>query len=59
MNDQFIEEMFDSLKKRINVNENKSYTAHLINKPEFLDVLCKIYFRLHLFFFLSYQTFLL
>ena len=28
MNDQFIEEMFDNLKKRINIDENKSYTAN-------------------------------
>ncbi len=36
MNDQFIEEMFDNLKKRINIDENKSYTAHLMNNPELL-----------------------
>ena len=39
MNDQFIKEMFDNLKKTkdINkINKNKSYTAHLINNPELL-----------------------
>ena len=36
MDDQFIKEMFDDLKKRKNINKNKSYTAHLINKPELL-----------------------
>ena len=36
MNDQFIEEMFDNLKKRIHISENKSYTTHLINNHELL-----------------------
>ena len=36
MNDQFIKEMFDNLKKRKSINKNKSYTAHLINNPELL-----------------------
>ena len=36
MNDQFIKEMFDNLKKRINVKENESYTAYLINNPQLL-----------------------
>ena len=36
MNDQFIKQMFNDLKKRKNINENKSYTAHLLNNPELL-----------------------
>ena len=36
MSDQFIEEMFNNLKKRKNLNTNKSYTAHLINNPQLL-----------------------
>ena len=36
MNDQFIIEMFDSLKKRKNISKNKSYTAYLIKNPELL-----------------------
>ena len=36
MNDQFIIEMFDSLKKRKNKSKNKSYTAYLIKNPEIL-----------------------
>ena len=36
MNDQFIKEMFDNLKKRKSINKNKSYTAHLINNHELL-----------------------
>ena len=36
MNDQFIKQMFNDLKKRKNINENKSYTAHLVNNPELL-----------------------
>ncbi len=36
MNDQFIKELFDSLKKRKKINKNKSYTSHLINNPELL-----------------------
>ena len=36
MNDQFIIEMFNSLKKRKNISKNKSYTAHLIKNPELL-----------------------
>ena len=36
MNDQFINQMFNDLKKRKNINENKSYTAHLLNNPELL-----------------------
>ena len=37
MNDQFIKEMFDNLKKRKSINKNKSYTAHLIDNPELLS----------------------
>ena len=36
MNDQFIKQMFNDLKKRKNINENKSYTAYLVNNPELL-----------------------
>ena len=36
MNDQFIIEMFNSLKKRKNISKNKSYTAYLIKNPELL-----------------------
>mgnify|MGYP001215767479 FL=1 len=36
MNDQFIKQMFNDLKKRKYTNENKSYTAHLVNNPELL-----------------------
>ena len=36
MNDQFIKQMFNDLKKRKNINENKSYTAYLLNNPELL-----------------------
>ena len=36
MNDQFIKQMFNDLKKRKNINENKSYTSHLLKNPEFL-----------------------
>ena len=36
MNDQFIREMFDNLKKRKNISENKSYTAYLIKNRELL-----------------------
>ena len=34
MNDQFIRDMYDNLKKR--QNKNKSYTAYLIENPELL-----------------------
>ena len=34
--DQFINEMFNYLKKRKNLSKKKSYTAHLINNPELL-----------------------
>ena len=36
MNDQFIKQMFNDLKKRKNINENKSYTSYLLNNPELL-----------------------
>ena len=36
MNDQFIKQMFNDLKKRKNIKENKSYTAYLLNNPELL-----------------------
>ena len=36
MDDQFIKEIFNYLKKRKKVSEKKSYTAHLINNPELL-----------------------
>ncbi len=36
MNDQFIREMFDNLKKRKNISKNKSYTAYLIKNRELL-----------------------
>tara|TARA_B100001057_G_scaffold346198_1_gene347408 strand:- start:471 stop:791 length:321 start_codon:yes stop_codon:yes gene_type:complete len=36
MNDQFIKEIFDILKKRKNTSNNKSYTAYLIENPELL-----------------------
>ena len=36
MNDQFIIEMFNSLKKRKNISKDKSYTAYLIKNPELL-----------------------
>ena len=36
MNDQFIKQMFNDLKKRKNINENKSYTAHLLKNPDLL-----------------------
>ena len=36
MKDQFINEMFNYLKKRKNLSKKKSYTAHLINNPELL-----------------------
>ena len=36
MNDQFIKEMFDNLKKRKDINESKSYTSYLIDNPELL-----------------------
>ena len=36
MEDQFINEMFNYLKKRKNLSKKKSYTAHLINNPELL-----------------------
>ena len=36
MEDQFIKEMFNYLKKRKNLSKKKSYTAHLINNPELL-----------------------
>ncbi|MDC3116422.1 phosphoribosyl-ATP diphosphatase [Alphaproteobacteria bacterium] len=36
MNDQFIREIYNSLKKRKNKNINQSYTAYLINNPELL-----------------------
>ena len=36
MNDQFIREMYDSLKKRKNKSKNKSYTSYLIKNPELL-----------------------
>ena len=36
MNDKFIEKMFDNIKKKKNANQNKSYTAYLINNPELL-----------------------
>ena len=36
MNDQFITELYNSLKKRKNKNKNKSYTSYLIKHPELL-----------------------
>ena len=36
MDDQFIIEMFNYLKKRKKISVKKSYTAHLINNPELL-----------------------
>ena len=36
MNDQFVREMFDSLKKKKNISKNTSYTAYLIKNPELL-----------------------
>ena len=36
MNDQFIEELFQNLKKRKDTNGIKSYTAHLVNNSEIL-----------------------
>ena len=36
MKDQFIREMFDSLKKRKDISKNKSYTAYLIKNPKLL-----------------------
>ncbi len=36
MDDQFIKEIFNHLKKRKKLSELKSYTAHLINNPELL-----------------------
>ena len=36
MNDQFIKQMFNDLKKRKNIKKNKSYTSHLLNNPELL-----------------------
>ena len=36
MDDQFIKEMFNFLNSRKKINENKSYTSHLINNPELL-----------------------
>ena len=36
MEDQFINEMFNYLKKRKNLSKKKSYTAHLINNTELL-----------------------
>ena len=36
MDDQFINEIFNHLKKRKKISEKKSYTAHLINNPELL-----------------------
>ena len=36
MDDQFIKEIFNYLKKRKKLSEKKSYTAHLINNPELL-----------------------
>ena len=36
MNDQFIKEIFDNLKKRKNISKKKSYTAYLANNPELL-----------------------
>ena len=36
INDTFIKQMFNDLKKRKNINENKSYTSHLLNHPELL-----------------------
>lgn len=36
MDDQFIKEIFNDLKKRKNISKKKSYTAHLINNPELL-----------------------
>ena len=36
MEDKFINEMFNYLKKRKNLSKKKSYTAHLINNPELL-----------------------
>ena len=36
MNDQFIREMYNSLKKRKNKSKNKSYTSYLIKNPELL-----------------------
>ena len=36
MNDQFIREMFYSLKKRKNMSKNKSYTAYLLKNPELI-----------------------
>ena len=36
MEDQFIKEMFNYLKKRKKLSKEKSYTAYLINNPELL-----------------------
>ena len=36
MNDQFIKEMFDNLKKRKGMNRSKSYTSYLIDNPKLL-----------------------
>ena len=36
MDDQFIIEIFNHLKKRKKISVKKSYTAHLINNPELL-----------------------
>ena len=36
MDDQFIKEIFNHLKKRKIISEKKSYTAHLIKNPELL-----------------------
>ena len=36
MDDQFIKEMFNFLKKRKKISQKDSYTAHLINNPELL-----------------------
>ena len=36
MNDTFIREIYDTLKKRKNESKNKSYTSYLIKNPEFL-----------------------
>ena len=36
MDDQFIKEIFNHIKKRKKISEKKSYTAHLINNPQLL-----------------------
>ena len=36
MNDKFIEELFNRLGNKVNIDPNVSYTAKLINEPELL-----------------------